>query len=349
MTHVMNPLASATRGTNRRLYMRYLGHILGAALLGAGLLLAPAARAGKLDLPADLTTHPDGRMPIEELYNSYLALLDKGWQLDIVARSQPQGRSYSLPIIALRTQRTGEAAWILSGIHGEEPAGPNAIALSLDEIASLGDHRAVVLLPLNNPHGYLNNWRYLNMATYSETQEGQSVGDSSHLLADPEDPSRARAPAASSPEADAITAYVLKHMADYPPAASIDLHEDNLIHEGYIYSQGRLGATDPMALIAIRVLQENRIPLKMGGETRFGEPIFSGIIGPVTDGSIDELMSAESIVVAGQPALGPAANTVLVFETPAARATLNKRVNAHAALLKRLALELSSRNPQTDP
>ena len=43
-----------------------------------------------------------------------------------------------------------------------------------------------MLLPLNNPHGYANNWRYLNMATYSEAIEGQSVGDSSHLLADPD-------------------------------------------------------------------------------------------------------------------------------------------------------------------
>jgi len=329
--------------------MRYLGKLMGITLLCTGLLFAGPSVANDLELPADIITHPDGRMPIEELYRSYLVLLDKGWELDTVTRSRPEGRSYSLPIIALRTRRTGEAAWILSGIHGEEPAGPNAIALSLDEIAALGDHRAVVLLPLNNPHGYVNNWRYLNRADYSETQEGQSVGDSSHLLADPADPTRARAARPSSPEADAITAYILAQLADYPPAASIDLHEDNLIHEGYVYSQGRLGATDPLALIAVRALQDNGIPLKMGGETRFGEPIFSGIIGPVTDSSIDELMSADYLVVAGQQVRGPAARTVLVFETPAARATLNKRVNAHAALLKQLTRELSSRSPQSDP
>jgi len=329
--------------------MRYVGKFLGTILLWAGLLLAGPSTAAELGLPADISTHPDGRMPIEELYHSYLTLLNKGWELDIVTRSQPEGRAFSLPIIALRTRRTGEAAWILSGVHGEEPAGPNAIALSLDEIAALGDHRAVLLLPLNNPHGYVHNWRYLNRPDYSETQEGQSVGDSSHLLADREDPARARVQAPSSPEADAITAYILKQMVNYPPIASIDLHEDNLIHEGYVYSQGRLGATDPLALIAVRALQDNGIPLKMAGETRFGEPIFSGIIGPVTDGSIDELMSADYLVVAGQQVRGPAARTVLVFETPAARATLNKRVKTHAVLLQRLALELSSRNPQTDP
>jgi hypothetical protein len=329
--------------------MRYFGNLAGTTLLLSALLSTAPVAASELDLPDDMVTHPDGRMPIEALYGTYLTLLDKGWQLDIVTRSRPPGRAYSLPIIALRTQRAGDAAWILSGIHGEEPAGPNAIALSLDDIASLGDHRAVVLLPLNNPHGYVNDWRYLNMATYSETEEGSSVGDSSHLLADPQDPTRARAAAASSPEADAITAYILGKMAEYRPAVSINLHEDNLIHEGYVYSQGRLGATDPMALIAVRVLQENAIPLKMSGETRFGEPIFSGIIGPVNDSSIDELMSADAVIVDGQPRLGPAAGTVLVFETPAARATLNRRIGAHAALLKRLAREMSSRSPQTDP
>jgi hypothetical protein len=329
--------------------MHYLGTIFGTTLFWTGLLLAGSSAAADLELPAGISTHPDGRMPIEELYRSYLTLLDKGWELDIVTRSRPEGRSISLPIIALRTRRTGDAAWILSGVHGEEPAGPNAIALSLEDITALGDNRAVVLLPLNNPHGYVHNWRYLNREDYSETQEGQSVGDSSHLLADTADPTRPRAPGPSSPEADAITAYILAQLADYPPAASIDLHEDNLIHEGYVYSQGRLGATDPLALIAVRALQDNGIALKMGGETRFGEPIFSGIIGPVTDSSIDELMSAEYLVVGGQQVPGPAARTVLVFETPAARVTLTKRVNAHAALLKQLTLELSSRSPQSDP
>ena len=87
-------------------------------------------------------------------------------------------------------------------------------------------------MPLLNPQGYARNWRYLNVPVYSETIDGQSVGDSSHLLPSDKDPSRPRAPAASSPEAAAITAFVLRHQADYPVAVSIDLHEDNLINEG---------------------------------------------------------------------------------------------------------------------
>lgn len=304
-------------------------------LLGAG----PVMAAG-LELPHDLQTYADGRMPVEALYRSYTALREKGWQLDIITQSQPPGRDHALPVIALRTPHGGAAVWIIAGIHGEEPAGPNAIAAAIDDIAALGQQRAVVLMPLNNPQGYTHNWRYLNMPAYSAAVEGQSVGDSSHLLTDAENPGHARAPAASSAEADAISRYLVTLSATYPPAYSIDLHEDNLIDEGYVYSQGHLGAADPLALAAVRVLEENGIPLKTSGQTRFGETIDGGIIGPVIDGSIDELMSATSILLDGQAHAGPGARTVLVFETPADKVSLQRRVAAHLALLQSLAREI---------
>ncbi len=295
------------------------------------------------ELPANIQTYADGRLPIEALYRSYTSLLAKGWQLDVVTRSQPPGREYALPVIALRTPRAGQAVWILAGIHGEEPAGPNAIAAAIDDIAALGERQAVVLMPLNNPQGYAHNWRYLNMPQYSADVDGQSVGDSSHLLIDVENPEHARAKAASSPEAGAITAYLLNLAATYPPAYSIDLHEDNLISEGYVYSQGRLGAGDPLAIAAVQVLQDNGIPLKISGQTRFGEPISGGIIGPVVDSSIDELMSAASIMVDGRLQAGPGAPTVLVFETPADKVSLQTRIGAHLALLQKLTHEIGQR------
>ena len=299
-----------------------------------GLLGTSDVTAAELEIPDGIATHADGRKPIEALYAAYTSLLEKGWQLDIIIQSQPAGRAYALPVIALRTPHSGQACWILSGIHGEEPAGPNAIANAIESIAALGEHQAVVLLPLNNPQGYVNNWRYLNRQKYSETIAGQSVGDSEHLLTDPDNPDRARAEAASSPEADAITRYVLAQSAQYPPAASIDLQEDNLINEGYVYSQGILGAADPLALAAVKTLRENGIAIRMSGETRFGETIVGGIIGPVIDGSVDELMSATSIIVDGKPQAGPEAHTVLVFETPADGIDLQKRIAAQSALLK---------------
>jgi hypothetical protein len=292
-------------------------------------------------LPATVATHGDGRAPTGELYARYESLTKRGWSLDVVVHSAPEGTSQPLPVIALRSPVKGPAVWILSGIHGEEPAGPNAIAERIADIAQLGDRRPVVLLPLLNPQGYARGWRYLNVPVFSETIDGHSVGDSSHLLPDAQAPGRARSPGPSSPEADAVTRYILATSADYPPEVSIDLHEDNLIHEGYVYSQGALGAADPLAVEAVAVLRQNGVPIKAGGVTRFDEPVEGGIIGPVTDSSIDELMSAAAVIMDGRPAPGPRARTVLVFETPAAALPLERRVAAHAALLRRLAERLA--------
>ncbi|MFQ5983382.1 MAG: succinylglutamate desuccinylase/aspartoacylase family protein, partial [Woeseiaceae bacterium] len=120
-----------------------------------------AAESASL-LPDGIVTHEDGRLRIKELFESYLELRARGWELDVIADSEPAGAEYALPIIALRTPHDGAAVWILAGIHGEEPAGPNAIAAAIDDLAALGETRAVVLLPLLNPHGYARNWRYLN-------------------------------------------------------------------------------------------------------------------------------------------------------------------------------------------
>jgi len=320
--------------------------VLGSVLFSFWLAFPAAANAGDLDLPADLETFADGRLPVQAIYGSCLTLLDRGWKLDVITHSQPPGRTYGLPVIALRTPHDGPAVWIIAGIHGEEPAGPNAIAGAIDDIAALGAGRAVVLLPLNNPQGYIHNWRYLNMPEYSADVEGQSVGDSSHLLPDTGHPDRTRAAAASSPEAEAISRYVVQQSRNYPPAFSIDLHEDNLISEGYVYSQGRLGADDPLAAAAVRVLQANGIPLRISGQTRFGETIKDGIVGPVIDSSIDELISAGKIRLDGKPIAGPAAQTVLVFETPALGVSLQKRIAAHAALLRKLGWEIDRTDPK---
>jgi hypothetical protein len=315
-----------------------------AAFAVAALPLAAACRAGEpVVIVPEVATHADGRAPIEALYRASLSLVERGWTVEVIAKSAPAGTQAALPIIALSSPKKGPAVWILAGIHGEEPAGPNAVAAEIDSIAKLGERRPVVLLPLLNPQGYARNWRYLNVAVYSEAVDGQSVGDSSHLLPAEGDAARARARAASSPEAGAITGFVVRSQADYPVLVSIDLHEDNLIDRGYVYSQGVRGSDDELAIAAVGVLQASGVPIQMDGRTRFDEPIAQGIIGPVADSSIDELMSAKSIVADGAPQPGPGAGTVLVLETPAAALPLERRVAAHAALLRLLSDRLIAR------
>lgn len=298
-----------------------------------------------LAVPDTFATHPDGRLPLGELLGRYRALLDAGWLLEVVGESRPEGTVTPLPIIALRTPQGGPAAWFIAGIHGEEPAGPNALADSIEVLRALGERVPVVVVPLANPHGYARNWRYLNLPAWSAEQEAHSVGDASHCLPDAANPGMARADAASSPEAAALTAWVLARAKSHPPRWSLDLHEDNLIDRGYVYSQGVEGASDPLAAAAVQVLREHAIPVQMDGQTRFGETIVAGIVGPETDSSIDELISAPAVIGAEGLQAGPAAHTVLVFETPAAALPLPRRVAAHRSLLEELAQLLQPAPP----
>lgn len=306
------------------------------------LVTAMAAQAAILDELKPVETHDDGRAPIEDLYSAYLQLLKHGWSVDVVHNSQPAGTVDALPIIALRSPRQGPAVWLISGIHGEEPAGPNAIAASIEELAILGRQQPMVLLPLCNPQGYVRNWRYLNVAVWSDDVEVMSVGDSSHVLPMTEQPDMARAAAPSSAEAEALGRYILDTASSYPPVISIDLHEDSLINRGYVYSQGVMGAQDELALAARQVLVDHGIALQLNGKTRFDEQIVNGVIGPVVDSSVDELMSSSRVIVDGAVQAGPSARTVLVFETPAKNTALDQRIAAHAGLIQQMAVLIPS-------
>jgi hypothetical protein len=280
---------------------------------------------------ADYTA--DGRKPYKDLVNSFDELEKDGWIKEVIMISQRDrnGHTMALPILSYRTPETGPATWIISGIHGEEPAGPNAIAEGIDHIKALGKKGPVVLLPVCNPLGYASNWRYLNMPKWEKGVEGHSVGDMECVLPDLKDPNLPRAKSALSPESEALAKQVLKLAKDYPPLMTLDFHEDDLIHEGYIYSQG--GAHDPVARRIVEMMSAKGVAIKKGGNTRFDEPIDKGIVGWTNDGSIDELLSSKNAVVDGKVVDGPNAKTAIVFETPAAAMPLEQRKNAYLDIL----------------
>jgi hypothetical protein len=117
------------------------------------------------------------------------------------------------------------------------------------------------------------------------------VTDSDHLLG--------RLPAAASPEAAAITAFVLNSIAINAGAAVLDLHEDPVYEapdyhlEGwgsYLYISGESCMNHPTAQRVVGYLKNSPLPLITDGVTRFGEKLVDGVIVNTEDGSIDELL-----------------------------------------------------------
>jgi len=285
----------------------------------------------------------DERSTVEQLSSRFQSLsADHGLQMDTIY-TYPGDRD--LAIRAWRTAHAGKALWILAGIHGEEPAGPNAIARSLASIIELAASGVpVVVIPLCNPQGYRNHWRYPNTPERDWRKGGYSVGDAEHLLPDLEAGTHPRSAGPAGPETQALTEFALRLAESYPPLLVLDLHEDELSTEGgYIYSQGSRADGNPVGAEVIRLLQASGIPIRQSGRTRFGEPIIGGVISrddkglPIRDGSIDELLAATEVFRDGAKVPGPAARTVIVVETPAfAGSRFDLRVAAHSAVIQRV-------------
>ena len=283
------------------------------------------------------TYDKDGRKPVGQIYKFY-STLGKDWIKETIAISKHErdGKILKLPILSFRTRKKGDAVWIIAGIHGEEPAGVNAVAEGINYIKELGKEIPVVLLPLCNPLGYVSDWRYLNIPIWSKDLEGFSVGDSDYLLPNLKNPKIPRRKKPTSQEEKALTQYVLKLEKNYPPFLTIDFHEDNLVNKGYVYSQGRYGAEDEIAKKIVKILSSKSVPIKIHGLTRFGQKIIHGNVKAKHDGSIDEFLSSKKVIVNGKNIRKPNATTSIVVETPAAKMPLTKRKNAHLEVIKRI-------------
>jgi hypothetical protein len=328
----------------RRALILRAATLLATALPCAGLQAADAAAPEQVVSPVVTSHTADGRLPLAQIEARFDELASRhGWVAETVYAYPDSGREQ---IRAWRTPRPGAALWVLSGIHGEEPAGPNAIARNLGSLVAFARTGVpVVVVPLCNPRAYRHNWRYPNTAERDWRKGGYSVGDAEYLLPDLEQGQGPRAPQVSGPETLALTQYVLRLAAQYPPRLVLDLHEDELSTEGgYIYSQGRHADANPVGAEIVRLLQAAGIPLRRSGQTRFGETIVDGVIsrddkgGPIRDGSIDELLAAPEIYVEGRRERGPSAQTVIVVETPAfAGARFDQRVEAQGSVVRSVA------------
>ncbi len=292
----------------------------------------------QIRLPKLETYKRDKRKPIDEIYNSF-SKLGKNWVGEIIAYQKAdsgKNKNILLPIIGFRTKNKGNAIWIIAGIHGEEPAGVNAIAKKLKFINKVGKRIPLVLLPLCNPSGYWRNWRYPNRKKMSRNHDISSIGDSEHYLIDLKEPNKPREKEPSSKVAKIFSAYVLRLSKKYRPFLVLDLHEDASKSKIYIYSQGRLGANDPIAKEIVSILKKKGLKMYEKGKTVFKQKILGGIVSNIHDGSIDELLSSKYIISGKRRVKGPYARSVIVVETNTIGIALSKRVNIHSKILKRI-------------
>lgn len=230
-------------------------------------------------------------MTLEKLYQAYSRLeTDFGWTKQKVF-SHGQDK---LPVHAYLTQTTGPALWVFGGIHGDEPAGPNAFAIEIESIASMANICPMAFIPLLNPLGFKYNRRYPHHS--KSIHFGKSVGDS------------------ETSKGKLLVTYLLRTSKLYPPRVLLDHHEDHLLPESYIYSHGSEGVNDPIAKQVLEILAKVA-PIQRNGETRWKEPVKNGIV-TSHDGSIDDLVTKPPI----------SASTSIVIETPG--------IAAHVAVIR---------------
>lgn len=289
-----------------------------------------------------IETFSDGRIPLGELYRKHLELETKyGFKKEVIYTIdiEENGERIAVPVFCfIAPHREGkESLWILAGIHGEEPAGPNAVYHEIDALGKLGQEIPLIIMPLLNPAGYYRNWRFHDMPF---SLDRRNVTDSRHLLPDSDHPTKPMIDMPISEISDTFTRYFLALNERYPIRLFFDLHEDAKLMEGYIYSQGVMAENDPLAIECARILVGSGVKLKKEGTTRFpGEVIKEGVVfdekgGPVQDGSIDQLAAAPEIFQGGRIVPKHAAKTAIVPETPTIGGnTLDDRILAHESIL----------------
>lgn len=271
----------------------------------------------------------DGRKTLDALYSSYDLLCQHGWKKELICSQKEIGsgvKTRLYPVFGylspLKKDQSHESLWILSGIHGEEPAGPNAIAEEINTIKKIAKSGIpTVLIPLINPLGYSKDYRYLNSKRETDTPQYMTASD--HLLSDKENPERPRSDKPANAYSEQILNWAVEKIHKFPPYLVIDHHEDEIEwetkavdHEGsYCYAYGNPKAIESSCKKIAQTLNKHGVPLLDNFETRYHERTSFGFLFNVSDNSIDEFLAAPSFYWKGEHQLKPAAKAVFVIET----------------------------------
>jgi len=289
----------------------------------------------KLEIPNIKTYQRDRRKPIEKIYQSFLKLDSKIWNMQVYDYHvfKIRNKEFKIPVLCFTTKKQGKALWLITGIHGEEPAGPNAFYENVYFINELAKKIPIVLFPLCNPSGYVRDWRYPNRRRRPRGKVTSVLETSEYFLLNLEDETKPREEIPSGKKPAALTLQAIKLYKKYPPVLSLDFHEDESLTKSYIYSQGKLGSNDPIAKQVVKILIRNGFKLKMSGKTGFNQKIKNGVVEIVHDDSLDELISSKKIIIKGKQVDGPDAKSVIVIETNTVNIPIEKRVAAHEEIL----------------
>jgi hypothetical protein len=285
--------------------------------------------------------YADGRMPIETLYNIYGDFVKAGWTSKIIFDSQDRVP----PAVSFQSPMEGDAVWIISGVHGEEPAGPMAVARGVNDIIKLGKKFPMVVIPVCFPWGYATDWRYMNSKRWVPDIDLLSVEDTNYFLFDDNGKLRAD-PSGSTKEGYLLSKHIVDLHGTHPPLVSLNFHEDNFSRGGYVYAYGEAENKREIASKILYAMAKNKMPVIANGKTRFNQKIVNGIIGSVFDSSIDELIVSDECCFDGKEVEKPYADMAFVIETPSKNASLIKRVSTHLVVIKNIDNFFEFENPQ---
>lgn len=247
----------------------------------------------------------DGRKDVKDLFFEYDKLLKAGWIRQTVYKQtvDVDGKIETLPINAyiydpIKNGKPKPSFWIIGGVHGEEPAGPNAFAESIDILVDLSQKGIpLVFIPLQNPEGYINDSRYFDS---NQTTDGHSVTDSDHVLCDLEDKDKPRVNKPNNKYAEENLRWVTKKVKDFPPLLIMDHHEDLVENDKRIDSRGvynyihckDIGKLEVVCKLITKTLKDAGHPVIEEGRTRWNEVVNNGFVLNTHDGSIDEFLTA---------------------------------------------------------
>lgn len=254
---------------------------------------------------------------VDRLQQKYDELSQKyGLEKRLIYEMDGVDREY--PVWGYVSRVTGPAVWVASGIHGEETAGPMAIAKGIELIGQMAQRIPMVVMPLLNPVGMVRNWRYFNESR--DHKMGSSVGDMSHVMVNLQSGKRwAEEPA--NRYAAALARMCTDLAAIYPPRVVFDHHEDEMAIGSYVYPLGDRQSVDVARKLVERMSQFTKAADKL--ETRFGEKIEAGIVIAEASSSFDDLVIQN---------LG--AKGAWTIETPTGL-EIERRIQAHTAVMKR--------------